>query len=276
MSIEVKVTDGVSPWLRLAATRVKDWKQPLRTSGAWMFRSFMRQFRAEGIPRWKALAQSTLIGRIGGVKKARKLKVKLGLWASGQRQESPAEAQQRASRLKQRKAESKLSFYSRRRKASQPRMIYLRTKKPEGDKQFAKRMSRGLKRRKREGLLDYKIRQKAWRKRHAPETFGQFQARAGKRRGGILRALHPKILQDTGKLRRTYTTKAGAGSVYNLEAFRLSIGSQLVYSAIHQRGGWSGKGHRSFIPSRPLNVLREDRDEVKRILERHVMKAFNR
>ena len=119
-------------------------------------------------------------------------------------------------------------------------------------------------------------------------------------------------LQDTGRLRRSYTSRAGLGSIWALSPLELRVGSNLEYAAIHQAGGtishtvkagrrsmrktksgqyrfmkagskrkasmsvfWSGgKQYSTTIPARPLNVLGPDRETVRKIFESHVKESF--
>jgi phage gpG-like protein len=54
--------------------------------------------------------------------------------------------------------------------------------------------------------------------------------RKGKGIGGV------KILQDTGRLKSSVTHRTG-GSIYDLQPSMLTMGTNLVYAAIHQHGG---------------------------------------
>jgi phage virion morphogenesis protein len=65
-----------------------------------------------------------------------------------------------------------------------------------------------------------------------------------------------QILVDTGHLRESIT--------YNIENNSLEIGSNLIYSAIHQLGGRTGRKHLSKIPARPyLGVNTNNRLEIQ-------------
>ncbi len=52
----------------------------------------------------------------------------------------------------------------------------------------------------------------------------------------------------------------------------VEAGSNVVYAAIHQRGGRAGRGHAVELPPRPfLGVDREDAAEIPNILADHVI-----
>lgn len=119
-------------------------------------------------------------------------------------------------------------------------------------------------------------------------------------------------LQDTGRLRRSYTAKSSLGSIYELTKLSLTMGSNLPYAAIHQHGGiisrtskagsarlrktkrgqyrfakasskskslrtvnWQGgTSYTITIPARPLDVLQADKDMIRDIFKRHAMGAL--
>ncbi len=58
-----------------------------------------------------------------------------------------------------------------------------------------------------------------------------------------------KKLQDSGHLAGSITSVATASEA--------SIGTNLVYAAIHQFGGRAGRGRRSVIPARPFLPIEE-------------------
>jgi phage gpG-like protein len=103
------------------------------------------------------------------------------------------------------------------------------------------------------------------------------------RRRGVKKAVrskHPakgalaRILQDTGRLRSSYISRTALGSIYALQPTRLTIGSNLVYSRIHQHGGWAGRNLATFIPARPLAILDEDVKQFRKIFEWHARRAL--
>ncbi len=229
--MEVKVLNEVDPFVAHALLYLQDWRAPLRTAGAHMHRSFMAQFRAEGIPRWPPHAVSTWIRRVGDpIRHLRKHQALL---------RSP-----------------------------------VKPTRGETDKAYAKRIAKGFRGRKpRESWADYRKARKSWLQKRRPETMAQAQKRRGKQIEASLRKLNPKLLQDTGRLRRSYTGR-GAESIYVLTTSRLVFGSAVKYANIHQHGGLSGKNHRSLIPARPLTILDIDRKEIRRIFTRHVARAL--
>lgn len=67
--------------------------------------------------------------------------------------------------------------------------------------------------------------------------------RTPRRRGG-------QILQDTRRLLQSVTYRADAAGV--------TVGSNVVYAAIHQLGGRAGRGRKTVIPARPYLPIRPD------------------
>jgi phage gpG-like protein len=57
-----------------------------------------------------------------------------------------------------------------------------------------------------------------------------------------LKSRKGKILQDTGHLRDSIS--------YKVQPSNLLIGTEVVYGRIHNRGGWAGRGRKTFIPKR--------------------------
>jgi len=197
VTMRMQVLDSVNPILAHAIRSMSDCKPPLRTAGAYLYRSFVRQFQAEGVPRWKPHATETYLRRVGGIGKLDKL-------------------------------------------LSEQKRLITGSLKP------------------RKG-----------------ETLAEAKARAKKRLERNMRRLSPKLLQDTGLLRRSYGRR-GADSIYELTDFTLTIGSRVKYARIHQFGGWSGTGHRSKIPARPLTILDEDRKAIRCIFIDHATRSFKR
>ena len=68
---------------------------------------------------------------------------------------------------------------------------------------------------------------------------------------------HDRILKLRGYLRDTLRYQATDASV--------AIGSNRIYSAIHQFGGQAGRGHKATIPARPYLGVSDD--DVAAILE---------
>jgi phage virion morphogenesis protein len=66
-----------------------------------------------------------------------------------------------------------------------------------------------------------------------------------------------KILQRRGNLARSITRHADAESA--------TVGTNLVYAAIHQLGGQAGRGRKVKIPARPyLELTRDDEDTIEK------------
>jgi phage virion morphogenesis protein len=76
-----------------------------------------------------------------------------------------------------------------------------------------------------------------------------------------------KTLVDTGRLR---------GSIgYEASPSQVSVGSNLVYSRIHQLGGKAGRGRAVTLPARPyIGISEEDLQEARAILVEHFVDAF--
>lgn len=75
---------------------------------------------------------------------------------------------------------------------------------------------------------------------------------------------------------RTLVDKAILQNSINPKAFsdRAEVGTNVIYSAIHQFGGKAGKGHKVNIPARPfLMVQDEDWTEIKAALTAHILKG---
>jgi phage virion morphogenesis protein len=77
----------------------------------------------------------------------------------------------------------------------------------------------------------------------------------------------PKILTELHDLRSSYSYAATKESV--------EVGSNLVYSRIHQLGGQAGKGKRVTLPARPaLGLSSDDNDEIQTLLIEHIEAAL--
>ena len=73
-----------------------------------------------------------------------------------------------------------------------------------------------------------------------------------------------KILIHTGRLLQSIT--------YEALKDKVEIGSNLPYAAIHQFGGWAGRGRKVYIPARPyLVVQEEDIDWIKEFLAKELL-----
>jgi phage virion morphogenesis protein len=55
-------------------------------------------------------------------------------------------------------------------------------------------------------------------------------------------------------------------------ADRVEYGSDIIYSAIHQFGGLTGRGHKVEIPARPfLGVRDDDWTEIKETVREYIV-----
>lgn len=76
-----------------------------------------------------------------------------------------------------------------------------------------------------------------------------------------------QTLVDQGHLRGSMTHAAGPDQV--------TWGSNVVYAAIHQLGGRTGRGHAVELPARPFLGLDDaDRDEIVAILRDHLSEGL--
>jgi len=59
--------------------------------------------------------------------------------------------------------------------------------------------------------------------------------------------------------------------VYDAGRQSFEMGTNVVYAAIHQFGGRTGRGHKANMPARPfLGVNEQDADELQTILNDHI------
>lgn len=73
-----------------------------------------------------------------------------------------------------------------------------------------------------------------------------------------------KILTDTARLRNSINYAAGARG--------LTLGTNVIYAAIHQFGGQAGRGRKVFIPARPYLLFQdEDVDYFERSLLQFIL-----
>ena len=152
--------------------------------------------------------------------------------------------------------------------------------------------------------------QRSWVKQFAASGIPAWKplapSTAARRRKGSSRPL-----QDTGRLRRSYTAKNASGNIHEMTRLSLTVGSNLAYAATHQYGGtftrktkpgkalmrktksgqyrfakasdkrvtmgvfWSGgREFQVTIPARPLGVQPSDLEAIKQIFIRHVKGAL--
>jgi len=71
------------------------------------------------------------------------------------------------------------------------------------------------------------------------------------------------ILKDSGRLMRSITSRARPEGV--------AVGTNLVYGAIHQKGGKAGRGKRVQIPARPyLGISKSDEQDIMDLLNEFI------
>lgn len=96
---------------------------------------------------------------------------------------------------------------------------------------------------------------------HAPATVMRRALRGGSGTGSA------QILIDSARLRNSITHVAGRD--------RVSVGTNVIYAAIHQLGGQAGRGGAATIPPRPfLGLDAADREDIPEILKRHLAEAL--
>ena len=72
-----------------------------------------------------------------------------------------------------------------------------------------------------------------------------------------------QTLTDTGRLRDSITHRHGSDFV--------EVGTNVIYSAIHQFGGRAGRGHAATIPARPfIGLDAGDEAEIVEIITDHL------
>lgn len=87
-----------------------------------------------------------------------------------------------------------------------------------------------------------------------------------------------KILQDSTRLKQSIYPEITIDAV--TIGPNLKEGSNVKYAAIHQFGGWAGRGHRTYIPPRPYTVIRKKDppvilDLVEKWIAKIIRKAFS-
>jgi phage virion morphogenesis protein len=76
-----------------------------------------------------------------------------------------------------------------------------------------------------------------------------------------------KTLTDTARLRNSIDSAVAGDTVL--------VGSNVVYSRIHQMGGMAGRGHKVTIPARPyLGISKEDWREIEDTISDFISGAF--
>jgi phage virion morphogenesis protein len=72
------------------------------------------------------------------------------------------------------------------------------------------------------------------------------------------------VLTDTGRLRRSIYATAGGDS--------LTLGTNVIYAALHQFGGQAGRGKKIFIPARPYLLFQpEDLERFHKMLVNYLL-----
>lgn len=219
--ITIDVRDTVSGALKASLGMLEDLRIPLKQSGLYMQKSFVRQFQAQGKPKWTPLQLETILAR-RGVKRelARYKSIKL-----------------KGLRGKARKAAS----------ASLTVGVMLNQLEAMGS-----------------SALTFIDKSRAKNKK-------------GKRKIFIRSGRIYNILQDTGRLRRSYVSRS-MNSIWSLTKYQLEMGSNLAYAAIHQFGGTIRREAKSKIgsyqvriPARPLDFQPEDYDAIASIFNDYIL-----
>lgn len=97
-------------------------------------------------------------------------------------------------------------------------------------------------------------------KGHGPDGIGWTPSRRALEQNG-------RTLVDSGRLRTSIT--------YRADAKQVSVGTNVIYAAIHQFGGNAGRGGSARIPARPyLGLSTEDRTEIFALVEDHLRGAL--
>lgn len=98
-------------------------------------------------------------------------------------------------------------------------------------------------------------------------NFEEERAPDGQRWKPSLRAMltRGKTLTDRAILRNSINSRASRD--------RVTVGTNVVYAAIHQLGGKAGRGHKVNIPARPfLGVRKGDWPEIKAAISAYLMR----
>ena len=212
--VSVTITDKMSPKIHKLVLATHDFKEPLKTCGLYLYKSFGKQFAAEGTPSWQPLKDATLMNRRGNDKALSKY-----LTAKNREGKSkdPGYKTQRLSKMRQGERVSLMREALSRGSAYQT-------------------------------FID---------------TFSKSKKYSVKPRTGFMH----KILQDTRRLFRSYVQGAAGDAIYKLAEYSLTMGSNLIYARVQQKG-WKDKN----IPARPLDILPSDVNAFQKILANYVKK----
>src|SRR5574343_1117987 len=98
---------------------------------------------------------------------------------------------------------------------------------------------------------------------------GQYRAKGGGlTKAGERAVAGRKVLTLTARLRNSVHTRVYADRLV------VEAGSNVEYAAIHQFGGWAGRGHKARIPARPyLMVQTEDIERFGQMLNKFLMEG---
>lgn len=96
---------------------------------------------------------------------------------------------------------------------------------------------------------------------------GKYITKKGKYRKGVEEKLkNRKTLIDKGRLMKSINWRATNKQV--------SIGTNVVYAAIHNFGGPAGRGRKVKIPARPFLVIQgEDLRRITGVIEKHIIQG---
>lgn len=94
-----------------------------------------------------------------------------------------------------------------------------------------------------------------WRLLSASTLYQQHRGTKWKKRGGQTAGFTrfvggKKILINIGTLKDSITARVEGDSV--------KVGTSVIYGAIHQFGGLTGRGHKVMMPARPFLMLQEE------------------
>jgi len=103
-----------------------------------------------------------------------------------------------------------------------------------------------------------------WKRLSIATLKSGYKGKKFKKRGGLTKAFRDhvagkKILIDSGRLKNSITYKVKA--IKKLQDTKIYIGTNMVYAAIHQYGGYAGRGRKVYIPARPY-LLMQEQDRV--------------
>ena len=103
-----------------------------------------------------------------------------------------------------------------------------------------------------------------WKRLSIETLKSGYKGKKFKKRGGLTKAFGKhvagkKILIDSGRLKNSITYKVKA--IKKLQDTKIYVGTNVVYAAIHQYGGYAGRNRKVYIPARPY-LLMQEQDRV--------------